>query len=139
MRSARCHVGRRRGRFVEDNVRTRALNRCHEVVAITPASTRLRRSRGKPRRDDHIVGLFVVEMKAEDGHWFARGTHRTVCAAQNRAWGLLTREGGEVRVRQGTRVVATGVGYAPVDSGGSTETGSPPNPQHQKFAVSKRR
>ena len=80
------------------------------MVAITPASNRLRRARGNTRRDDHAFGLFVIEKKTEDGRWSARSTRRTVRAAENCAWDLLTREGGEVRVRQGRRVVAKGAG-----------------------------
>lgn len=76
-------------------------------------SSSVRRARGKPRRDDHIFGIFVVETKPGSGRWFARSTHCTVRAAEDYAWKLLTREGGEVRVRQGRRIVATGAGYAP--------------------------
>jgi hypothetical protein len=92
------------------------------VVAITPASNRLRRTRGNTRRDDHVVGLFVIETKADDGRWSARSTRRTVRAAQDCAWDLLTREGGEVRVRQGRRVVAKGLGVEPVVTAGSSPT-----------------
>ena len=85
------------------------------MVAITryPASKKLRCSRGNTRRDDHTFGLFIVEKKAEVSSWSVRSTHRTVRAAEDRAWDLLTREGGEVRVRQGSRIVAQGAGYAP--------------------------
>jgi hypothetical protein len=62
------------------------------------------------RRDDHAVGLFVIEKKADNGRWCVLSTRRTVWAAQNYAWEVLTREGGEVRVRQDARVVAKGAG-----------------------------
>jgi len=80
------------------------------VVAITPASNRLRRSRKNARRDDHAFGLFVVATKSEDGRWSARSTRCSARAAQDYAWDLLTRDGGEVRVRQGRRIVAKGAG-----------------------------
>ena len=92
--------------------------RRHEAAVITSASNRLRRDRGKPRRDDHASGLFVIETKDEEGRWSARSTHRTVRAAEASAWALLTRVGGEVRVRQGSRIVANGTGY--------TSDGTPP-------------
>lgn len=92
-----------------------AFNRCHEVVAITPASNRLRRARGNTRRDDHAFGLFVVETKTKDGRWTARSTRRTARSAQDCAWDLLTREGGEVRIRRGRSVVARGLRCAAHD------------------------
>lgn len=76
------------------------------------APDRRRGARGNARRDDHAFGLFVIEKKTEDGRWTARSTLRTVRAARDYAWDLLTREGGEVRVRQGQRLVASGVSYA---------------------------
>lgn len=62
-------------------------------------------------RDSHEVGLFVVEQKSEDGRWNARDSISTLKGAQERAWDLLTREGGEVRVRQGGEIVALGATY----------------------------
>ena len=68
-----------------------------------------RRPRKSARRDDHAVGLFVIEKKADDGRWAASSTRRTVRAAQDCAWDLLTREGCEVRIRQGRRIIAKGI------------------------------
>ena len=85
---------------------------------ITSAANRLRRTRRKARRDDHALGLFVIEKKAEDGRWCVISTRRTVRAAQDYAWDLLTREGVEVRVRQGRRIVAKGASCGPSDTDG---------------------
>lgn len=88
----------------------------HEVVAINAASNRSSRSRRQLRRDEHAVGLFVVETKVGDGCWLSRSTRKTARAAQACAWDILTREGGEVRVRQGRDIVAEGVACDELDS-----------------------
>lgn len=93
------------------------------MVAITPASNKLRRARKKARRNDHAFGLFLIETKTEDGHWSARSTRSTVHAAEDCAWDLLTRESGEVRVRQGRRVIAKGAGEGPDVSRRPSPTG----------------
>jgi hypothetical protein len=93
------------------------------VVGITPASNRLRRPRQRARRDDHAFGLFVIEKKAEEGHWSAVSSRRTVRAALDCAWDVLTREGGEVRVRQGRRIVADGVACEDLDDARGSATG----------------
>jgi hypothetical protein len=70
---------------------------------------------GRPRRrrsDVHGEGLFVVEAK-RGRRWTARSTLRSERTALNSARELLTREGGEVRVRQGRRMVAEGVACDP--------------------------
>lgn len=104
----------RAGALADDSyLRALNRNRCRKVVAIAPASNRLRRTRLKRRRDAHTFGLFVIEKRSEDGRWPARSTRRTVRAAQDCAWDLLTREGGEVRVRQGQHIVAEGVSFRP--------------------------
>jgi hypothetical protein len=83
------------------------------VAAITPTSNRLRRPRKDTRRDDHAFGLFLIEKKTEEGHWSVRSTRRTVRAAQDCAWDVLTCEGGEVRVRQGRHIIAEGSARTP--------------------------
>ncbi len=78
-------------------------------MANLPAFNGLHRAPRRARRDAHGVGLFVVEKKGEDGRWSASSTRRTARGAQDSAWRLLAREGGEVRVRHGRLVVAEGV------------------------------
>lgn len=65
------------------------------------------------QRDPHEVGLFSIEQKTEDDRWVMRETARSLKAAQERAWDLLTKEGGQVRVRQGGEVVAKGATCEP--------------------------
>jgi len=50
----------------------------------------------------------VIETKTADGHWSIRSSRRDARSAQECAWGILTREGGDVRVRQGMHIVAEG-------------------------------
>lgn len=114
-----------------------ARDRCHEVVAITAVSNKLRRTRGNTRRDDHTFGLFVIEKKADDGRWSACSTRRTARAALDCAWDLLTREDGEVRIRKGLHVVASGMGRAAL--GSSEQPAKAARCRRQKFASSKKR
>lgn len=86
------------------------------MVAINAASNRSSRSRRQGRRDEHAVGLFVIETKVGDGYWHSHSTRKTARAAQACAWDILTREGGEVRVRQGRAIVAEGVACDERDS-----------------------
>jgi len=62
----------------------------------------------RARENAHVVGLFVVETRGPDDRWTACSTRTTASAASACAWELLTREGGEVRIRQGSHVVAEG-------------------------------
>jgi hypothetical protein len=55
--------------------------------------------------------LFVIETRGRDGHWLACSTRASERAALDCAWALLSRAGGDVRVRLGARVVAEGHRY----------------------------
>jgi hypothetical protein len=61
------------------------------------------------------VGLFIIETKGATGRWTARSSRSALKGAQDYAWELLTREGGEVRIRQGGRTIASGAGLTPSD------------------------
>jgi hypothetical protein len=65
------------------------------------------------RHGEHVTALFVIETRREGGRWTERITLGTIAAAQDYAWDLLTREGGEVRIRQGRRTIARGVACEP--------------------------
>ena len=77
--------------------------------AVTAGSRRVARRRPAT----HETGLFVVERR-EGRRWVARTTRQTLRGAQDCAWDLLTKEGGEVRVRQGRSIVARGAGVEPI-------------------------
>lgn len=72
--------------------------------------------RRRARRDDHTVGLFVIETIDEAGHWCVRSSCETDRAAFDYAWEVLSRVGGEVRVRQGVRIVAEGQRFVAPES-----------------------
>ena len=62
------------------------------------------------------LGLVPFEVQAFDDAargWHTHDTRRTLEAAEDLAWSLLTRHGGEWRVRHGSQTIARGVGYRP--------------------------
>jgi len=64
------------------------------------------------------LGLVPFEIQARDlsgknRGWSTHATRTTLEAAEDLAWSLLTRHGGEWRVRHGDRTVAQGAGYRP--------------------------
>lgn len=60
------------------------------------------------------LGLVPFEIQSfEDRSWRTYDTRTTLEAAEDLAWSLLTRHGGDWRVRHGSRVIARGTGYRP--------------------------
>lgn len=62
------------------------------------------------------LGLVLFEVQALHplpGGWNTHDTRATLEAAEDLAWSLLTRHGGQWRVRHGDQTVASGVGYRP--------------------------
>ena len=63
------------------------------------------------------LGLVPFEIQSLDPHpgrgWHTHDTRETLQAAEDLAWSLLTRHGGEWRVRHGSRTIARGAGYRP--------------------------
>lgn len=63
------------------------------------------------------LGLVPFEIQSFDRQWHTHDTRHTLEAAEDLAWSLLTRHGGDWRVRHGSQVIARGSGYRPGDSG----------------------
>jgi len=60
------------------------------------------------------LGLVPFEIQSfDDRSWCTHDTRTTLEAAEDLAWSLLTRHGGEWRVRHGNRTIARGAGYRP--------------------------
>ena len=60
------------------------------------------------------LGLVLFEIQSlGDRGWHTHDTRTTLEAAEDLAWSLLTRHGGEWRVRYGSRTFARGAGYRP--------------------------
>lgn len=64
------------------------------------------------------LGLVPFEIQSRDlgregRGWSTHATRATLKAAEDLAWSLLTRHGGDWRVRQGDRTIASGAGYRP--------------------------
>lgn len=62
------------------------------------------------------LGLVPYEIQAldlDDRAWRTQATRGSLKAAEDLAWLLLTRHGGQWRVRQGDRTIARGSGYRP--------------------------
>ena len=53
------------------------------------------------------------DLSREDRGWSTHATRETLEGAEDLAWSLLTRHGGEWRVRHGDRTIARGSGYRP--------------------------
>jgi hypothetical protein len=68
------------------------------------------------------LGLVAFEIQQRDlgptkRGWVTHDTRPTLDGAEDLAWALLTRHGGEWRVRLGDRTIASGSGYRPGDHG----------------------
>ena len=63
------------------------------------------------------LGLVPYEIQSLDARipvgWRTHGTRTTIEAAEDLAWTLLTRHGGQWRVRHGSQIIAKGSGYRP--------------------------
>ncbi len=61
------------------------------------------------------LGLVTFEIQSldSDKRWSVHATRSTLEAAEDLAWALLTKHGGDWRVRHGSRTVARGAGYRP--------------------------
>ncbi len=60
------------------------------------------------------LGLVPFEIQKRETHdWQTQGTRETLEAAEDLTWSLLTRHGGEWRVRQGDQTIGRGSGYRP--------------------------
>lgn len=56
---------------------------------------------------------FEIQSRDDDYSWRTHATSRTLEAAEDLAWSLLTRHGGDWRVLHGSRVIGRGFGYRP--------------------------
>jgi hypothetical protein len=60
------------------------------------------------------LGLVPFEIQSFDSHgWRTLETRTTLETAEDLAWSLLTRHGGEWRVRHGSQTIGHGAGYRP--------------------------
>lgn len=63
------------------------------------------------------LGLLPFEIQSCEPRpgrgWRTHATRATLEAAEDLAWSLLTRHGGDWRVRHGSRTIASGAGYRP--------------------------
>ena len=71
------------------------------------------------------LGLVPFEIQSFDKGWHTHGTRMALDLAEDLAWSLLTRHGGEWRVLHGNRVIGRGVGYRPDVEQPSTTTWGP--------------
>lgn len=66
------------------------------------------------------LGLVPFEIQSRpkyaDLGWCTHATRPTLEAAEDLVWSLLTRHGGQWRVRQGSRTIGRGAGYRPGES-----------------------
>ena len=68
------------------------------------------------------LGVVPYEIQARDRgskihRWETHATRQTLEAAEDVAWSLLTRHGGDWRVRYGNRTIGSGAGYRPGEPG----------------------